>query len=314
MKNLFFLSIAFFLLSAQSFASEALEMTNCKWESYFKYPSNGKSFQKGDDVYVLVKPKYGNQDIVSMEMYLNGHYIRKESSYPYEWARSNSGGDHKLRNMQPGTYKLKCKIKTRCGYYKYIYCTFYVKGHPGGGNNNCHFQNPLHDLPWLKHIKNSHSDYKICQYKKNGKIYFKVTKCNSSYTKWYDCHGQTCHVSGAHFVKCWCNPCGGHTNTCKWNSWFEKCKPYFKNHGYDLYVKIGTQKYQDIAYMELYINGQYVRKETNSPYEWGRPYSGGDHKLRNLQVGKTYYVKCRIKDRCGKWHEIKKTVKYHHGS
>lgn len=323
MKKLIFLPILMMLLATiTSFAGES----NCKWDSYFKYPQNGATYQAGSDVYVRVNAKY-KQYISYMGLYLNGSYIRKESSSPYEWCKSGSSGDQKLRNMHPGTYKLKAKIKDKCGYQHYIYCTFYVKGN-GGHQNHCDFNNPLHDLNWLKKIHQKYSNYTICQYKKNGKVLFKIFKCGVSHYEeyWYDCEGHmickfmnghsNSKVSGAHFVKCWYKGCGGGNNGnnndhCEWKSWYkypQKNKTY--SQGSDVYVRVDTKKYQDIAYMELYVNGQYIRKESSYPYEWCKGNGNSDHKLRNMHKG-TYKCRVRIKDKCGKYHEEYTTFYVH---
>ena len=53
---------------------------------------------------------------------------------------------------------------------------------------------------------------------------------------------------------------------CTWKSWFK----YPANNGSyeagkDIYTKVDPQKYQDIAYMEMYINGKFIRKESQYP-------------------------------------------------
>ena len=158
-----------------------------------------------------------------MDLYLGNKFIRRESSYPYEWCRP-SGGDNYLRNLSPGTYKLKCKIYDKCGGCHTIYYDICVQG----GNNQ---------------------------------------------------------------------------NYCNWNSWFKYPQNnHYYNYGQDVYVRVDAQKYQDIEYMELYLNNQYIRKESQYPYEWCKQNSNGDYKLRNMKKG-CYHLKVRIKDKCGQYHE-----------
>lgn len=220
MKNIFILTVALVLTIAQNISAkvafEALDMTStyCNWNAHYEYPQK-HTFSPGEDVYVRVKAhKY--QDIAYMELYVNNTFIRKETSYPYEWCKGSSG-DNYLRNLNPGNYKIKCKIVDKCGGCHYIY-------------------------------------YDIC-----------VT---------------------------------GNNNYCNWNSWFKypQHNKHF-NQGCDVYVKIDCQKYQDIEYMELYVNNQFVRKESSYPYEWCKG-SNGDHKLRDLHKG-CYKLKVKIKDKCG---------------
>ena len=61
-------------------------------------------------------------------------------------------------------------------------------------------------------------------------------------------------------------------------------------------------QYQDIAEMQLYVNGKFVRKETQYPYEWCKGSGNSDGYLRNLKRG-TYNLKVRVKTKCGKWYE-----------
>ncbi len=311
MKKIIILPIIMFLIATvSSFAG------NCKWDSYFKYPKNGQTFQEGKDIYTLIYPKY-KEHISYMELYINGKYIRKESSYPFEWCKGSGNSDHYLRNMKPGTYKLKAKIKDKCGNVNYIYCTFYVKGGGGnGGGNYCKFNNPLYDLPWLKDIHKKFPNYTICMYKKNGKVLFKVYPCGQSHytVYWYDCEGHmickttngssSSSVHGAQLYKCYykgCNGGGGNTGggTCESKGWFK----YPKNngtyrYGSDVYVRFDVAKYQDVAYVELYVNGKFIRKETSYPYEWCKGTGNSDGYLRNLKRG-TYNLKARIKTKCG---------------
>jgi hypothetical protein len=320
MKNLFFIPISFFVLFATNiYGSETSKATNttfthCIWDAWFKYPTHNQSYPAGKDIYVKVNPKK-YQDIAYMELYINGQYIRKESHYPYEWAKPNSSGDQPLRNMNPGTYQLKVKIRDKCGQTNYKHLTFYIKG--GGGGNTCHFTNPLSELNWLKNFKSQYPNYVICEYKKNGKTYFKIFPCGQNHCTiyWYDCHGnkvcqvQSGHstpqiVQGAHKVKCWWTPCNTGNDNCEWQSWFKY--PY-KNATYpkgaDVYVRVDTKKFQDIAYIQLYINGKFVRKESYSPYEWAKGSGNSDHYLRNMHPG-NYKLVAKIKDKCGKYHEI----------
>lgn len=208
---------------------------HCEWDSYFKYPKSNGTYPKGKDVYVRVEPK-NYRDIAMMELYLNGKFIRKETSYPFEWARPNSNGDHYLRNLHPGTYKLKVRIKDKCGRWHEKYCIFYVKGHDNGhgnGHGNGHDNGHCDIAAWFKYPK----------------------------------HNQSFH------------------------------------YGQQVYIRVDPKKYQDIAHMELYVDGKFVRKESQYPYEWGKTSSGPDYKLKRLYPG-SHKIKVKIKDKCGHWKEI----------
>ena len=62
-----------------------------------------------------------------MQLYVNGKFVRKESSYPYEWAKGSGNTDNYLRNLKRGTYNLKARVKTKCGKWYEYYCKFYVR-------------------------------------------------------------------------------------------------------------------------------------------------------------------------------------------
>lgn len=319
-------------LSATNSASTTTEETTCVWDSWFKYPQNNGYYEAGKAVYVRVDPKMKHH-IAQMELFINGHFVRKESSYPFEWAKQGSSGDNVLRSLRPGSYKLKVRIKDKCGKYHEQYCTFHVKGHHNPNPGNCEweswFKYPQHngkypagkdvyvrvDPKQKQHIdymelylngklvrKESSYPFEWCRPNTSGDNYlrnlkpgtYKLTvKIKDKCGKYNEKHC-VIYVEGHNYP----NP--GH---CEWESWFK----YPKNNGNypagkDVYVRIDPKKYQDIEYMELYVNGNFVRKETSYPYEWAKGSGNTDGYLRNLKRG-TYKLKVRIKDKCGQYHE-----------
>ena len=336
MKNLIIALFSLLTLTLTTNLFAEGPAVSCNWDSWFESPYNGHKYDNGSDIYCKVKPrKY--QDITEMKLYINGQYIRKESNYPYEWCKSNSSSDHQLRNMKPGHYKLKVKIKDRCGIYHEKYCNFEIKGGYNGGGINpggCNWDS------WFEYPKSGH------KYDSGSDIYCKVKP-----NKYQDIEYMKLYVNG-HFIRKesnypyeWCKSnsssdqqlrnmqpghytvkvkikdrCGyehekqcsfeikGHNNgggngNCDWNSWFEYPSNGHKyNRGSNIYCKVKPNKYQDIEYMKLYINGHFVRKESHYPYEWCKSNSSGDNQLRNMQPGH-YTVKVKIKDKCGYEHE-----------
>ena len=336
MKNLALLFIVAFLafssnLSAETFTSNDKNCTtphaNCTWKSWFKYPKNNGSYEEGKAVYVRVDAqKY--HDIEFMELYVNGKFIRKESSYPYEWCKGSGSSDSYLRHLKKGTYKLKCRIKDKCGKYHEIYCTIYVKGKNGG--TNCQYK------AWFKYPQNgkyyptgsdvyvrldaqNYDKIKYTELYVNGKLVRKETSYPYEWAKGngssdgylrklkpgtyklkarvYDKCGKYKDFYCTFYVK------GNQGQECKYKSWYK----YPKNngtyrYGSDVYVRVDTEKYQDIAEMHLYVNGKFVRKESSYPYEWAKGSGNTDGYLRNLKRG-TYNLKCRVKTKCGKWYE-----------
>ena len=112
MKNLFYLLLFVFALpqnvsaNSNSLESPISEEVACNWNFTFNMNS-GKRYPYNSNVYVKANPSK-RQDIEWMELYMNGQYVRKESSYPYEWGKSG-GNDNYLKNMKAGTYTLKIR-------------------------------------------------------------------------------------------------------------------------------------------------------------------------------------------------------------
>ncbi len=328
MKNLAIILLAAFLTVSFNLSAETTTTTstNCTWKSWFKYPQNNKYYEAGKDIYVRVDAqKY--QDIAQMELYVNNKFIRKESQYPYEWCKGNGTSDGYLRNMKAGTYKLKCRIKDKCGKYHEIYCTFYVKGGNNGGHceykagfkypQNGKSYNAGSDV-YVRLDAQNYNKIKYCELYVNGKFVRKETNYPYEWAKGsgngdgylrnmkpgtyklkcrvYDDCGKYKDYYCEFMVKGGDN--GGH---CEYKAWFkypQNGKNY--NAGSDVYVKLDAQNYNKIKYCELYVNGKFVRKETNYPYEWAKGSGNGDGYLRNMKPG-TYKLKCRVYDDCGKY-------------
>lgn len=315
MKNLINLLILLVLI----FVGD-LRASDCNWKSTFKYPQHGKTYEAGADIHALIVPVQKNH-IASIDLYLNGKFIRKETSHPFEWCRGSGSTDKYLRNLKAGTYKLKAKIRDKCGGIHWVECTFYVREKfRSGREGRCSFNNPLKDLPWLKKLHQQYPDYIIALHNKKGRPLFRLYPCNKNRNYWYDCEGNRLsnHQSGARLVKYIykdCspkveepntneNPSGGKPQEpCETKGWFK----YPKNngtyrYGKDVYVRFDVAKYKDIEFVELYVNGKFVRKDTSFPFEWCKYPGKIDSLLRNLKRG-TFNLKARLKTKCGDWSE-----------
>lgn len=310
MKNLL-LSISFlFTLITMSMANSTT--TYCTWDAWMDNIRCGNKYDAKDYFYLRAEAKK-HHDLQYIELYINGYAVRKEYNAPYEWGK-NGGGDHYLRNLKPGHYKLKLKIKDKCGKINYKYCDFYIKDHYSPPTNGGHCD--YYSLNWIKDIKHKYPYHSICEYTYNHKTYYKVYKCGvSHYTEyWYNCsghlvckfqNGNPCHeVRYAKKVKCWYDGCKntrGHkppTVTCDYKAWFGYPNKQYYSKGSRVYVKVEAQNYHDIKYMKLYLNGKLIRQENNYPYEWGKN-GGSDHYLYNMHTGH-YKLMVEIKDKCGK--------------
>ncbi len=320
MKQAFALFTALLILSVSTFANENNNITlgDCEWGGYFAKPNCGNKYPKGTNMYVKWNAE-DHEDIDYVKLYLNGHEVRKESSAPYEWGKSGSSDDE-LKNMQPGNYKLKVKIKDECGDYHYKECHFEIEGHdecnwngyfdkpdcgkkyPKGTNMYVRWKADKHqDIEYVKLYLNGHEIRKESsapyEWGKSGssddelknmqpgnyKLKVKIKdKCG-------DYHYKECHfeIEG--------------DDDCNWNGYFDKpdCgKKYPK--GTNMYVRWKADKHQDIEYVKLYLNGHEIRKESSAPYEWGKSGSSDDE-LKNMQPG-NYKLKVKIKDKCGDYH------------
>ena len=339
MKNLTLGLITFLLIGMNYLSAETdciSDAVKCNWESWFKYPEKNKTYYEGEDIYVRLDcKKY--QDIEWVECYINGKLVRKESSWPYEWCKKGSSGDSYLRKMRKGTYKIECKIRDKCGEYHKVYHTITVKT-KGGGYNQCaydvKFKYPQKsnyyagDDVYVALTVDNYKHIKHCELYINDRLVRKESKYPYEWAKKgykgddylrkmspgnyklkckvYDNCGKYKEYYHNFTVKGGGHADNGHGN-CKYKSWFK----YPKNnssykYGKDVYVRVDTEKYQDIAEMHLYVNNKFVRKESQYPYEWCKGTGNNDRYLRKLNKG-TYKLKCRVKTKCGKWHEYYST-------
>jgi len=331
MKKVILMFLLFLPLIIKAERVESDANFSCNWDFNFNYTC-GTHYNAGHNLYVKANPnRY--QDIDWMELYVNNQFVRKESSYPYEWARPNTNGDSYLRNMQAGTYTIKIKVKDRCGQYHEKTCVVYIDGHNGGNNGghcnwqyNYNIQNGKHynaghnlylkgevqkyqDVDWIELYCNNQLIRKETNYpyewgkpNSNGDNYLKNMQPGTYNFKMKmkdrcgQYHEKLCivYIDPHH---------GGNTGGhCTWDFNYNfNCGTHY-NAGHNLYVKANPTKHQDIDWMELYLNNQLVRKETSYPYEWARPNSSGDNYLRNMQAG-TYTLKIKVKDKCGQYHE-----------
>ncbi len=316
MKKIIFLSTLFMALFSMSSFAVADADGHCKWECYFKYPTK-KNYNYGEKVKVRVEPKYGYGDITYCKLYVDGHFVRKESKYPYEWYN-----DHALKSLKPGKHRIECRIYTRCGFYKTIDRWIYVgEGHDGGGHEEtCHFNSPF-DLGWCGKYKQG---YKVCVYKDGHKKYIRVYHCHSRKIKWFDCYGNIiCYNDNHHIprkcfkVKCYdyCDYTGGgndDNHKCQYDGKIY-CKTQYKHHwGYYLYVEFKPYKKYDIKYVDLYLGNKKLKRESSYPFDWSP--SKGVYGLKGLKKGHKYQLKCRVYTKCGHSHWVTKWITIGHAS
>ncbi|NND34296.1 MAG: hypothetical protein HKN76_17055 [Saprospiraceae bacterium] len=192
--------------------------------------------------------------------------------------------------------------------------------------SNCKFTNPLRDLVWLSKLHQSQPSMSIHEYQKGGHVYFKIFNCTKSSNRayWYDCagtyKGRTSQndndlanyiARGAKFRKSWFTTCLKLTvpaPLCLTIAQFVapgQNQPFLK--GSNVQVGIDSRFPGNIKYIDLYINGQFVRREVHNPYRWGSQ-RHVDHVLKGMSRG-TYKLKAKIKDKCGGLKTITRTFR-----
>ena len=253
-----------------------------------------------------------------VEVYVNDGKVDATIYGENRFIREVNGSGSKLETYYEKNDLRSHERKIVIGLYGYYNSRVRVKiWKVKGQHNDCHYNDPTHDLGWLKDIKRRYPDRKICEYEIHGKKYFQVFKCGvSHYTEyWYDCYGEevckfengrTCSdVRDAKFIKCWYTPnhCNDNGGQCDYRFWYDDCQDRKEIYaGKDYYVKVNAEKHHNIKWMDLYIDGRKIRREESYPYEWGRPGTSGDHQLRNMRKG-TYKLKCVVYDKCGDYRE-----------
>ena len=67
----------------------------------------------------------------------------------------------------------------------------------------------------------------------------------------------------------------------------------------DVYVKVQPNSYKVIKFMDLFIDGKFVRRDNQTPFEWGKKYSYFDKALKGVSIGK-HKLTVKVVDNCGK--------------
>ncbi|MEL6924158.1 MAG: hypothetical protein AAFO94_08930, partial [Bacteroidota bacterium] len=148
--------------------------------------------------------------------------------------------------------------------------------------------------------------YEWCKKGRNDDVYLRKLKPGTYRIKVvvYDTCGKKSYKECVIYVD-------GHNNNpvyCKINAKFRYPvlqKKYYE--GQDCYVRLDIDRPDQVRHVELYVNGRFVKKEMNAPYEWARNNGNGDYQLRKLKRG-TYKILCKIYDKCGKVHKKECTI------
>ncbi len=171
-------------------------------------------FLSGSDVYVKIATSHPNT-VSFVDLYLNKEFIRRDQSYPFEWASPQNALDEELRNMPAGTYHLHAIVKDVCGKKKTISRKIMVTN-----ATKIYRYNPIYELSWLKKINKRYHNAKISEYRKGPRTFFKVQPClgKGQTNYWFDAQGRLVgkfssqklnqgKFSNARLIKCWADPC-----------------------------------------------------------------------------------------------------------
>ncbi|MEM9885872.1 MAG: Ig-like domain-containing protein [Bacteroidota bacterium] len=93
----------------------------------FVTPTDGQQFPAGSDVVVEVDATDPDGSIASVDLFLNGVFVRTEGIAPYEWGLPTQN-DPLLANMSPGTYTLEAIATDNNGNMTSETITFVVTG------------------------------------------------------------------------------------------------------------------------------------------------------------------------------------------
>lgn len=285
----------------------------------FSKPYNGQRFPAGTDLYVKVNASDHDDYVYDVKLYVNGHYVRRESSHPYEWGKPHSHNDHLLNNMQPGTYYLKAVAQDNYGKETTKTITIYVDqtnrapslafDHPRhnyyydeGFDANVRVTATDHDdyVDYVKlylndsyigrddHAPYQWSHYSALQNLSAGTYTLKAVA--------YDNYGKRTERKIVFHVK--------HNNQAPVVSFDKPYNGQKFTVGDDVFVRAVATDHDDyVDYVKLYINGNYVGRDSHAPYEWRNT-----DLLKNLSVG-TYTLKAVAYDNHGKSKE--RSIKIH---
>ena len=256
-----------------------------KW--YFKSCGNGYYFLKNkrSGKYLDVK----NNGTSAGSYCIQYHHDGTDSQ---KWKAVSCGnGYYYFKNKRSGLYLNIKQCSGNSG--QYVWTWHYTQQHCqkfkltpcGGGYNppsNCSWTNSCFELNWLKNKKDNDPYTKICEYRKNGKIYFKISKCNSNQYYWYDCNGNTVNnCYGGQFVKCWYEGCNTPpANNCHWTSSCFELNWLKNKKDNDPYTKICEYRKNGKVYFK-------ISKCNSSQYYW---YDCNGNTVNNCYGGQ--FVKC----------------------
>jgi len=270
----------------------------------FNTPTDGQSFEEGTDLMVNVNASDPDGDVTEVALYFDGQLVGNDSSAPYEWGNN----DPLLENLQIGAHTLRTVATDNDGLTAEETIIINVSS-----NSNMSpmvsFMSPTDGQSFEEgtdlyvKVEASDSDGSIA----SVDLYFDGNLVRTETTNPYEWgNGEFSDdalknlSAGTHTLRTVATDDEGATaeqtiqiqvttssgNALPVVTFIEPEDGDTFPEGTDLYVKVeATDPDGSIRNVRLYINGDYIRKESIAPYEWGEGTNNNDPELQNLSVG-----------------------------
>ncbi|MEM9884318.1 MAG: Ig-like domain-containing protein [Bacteroidota bacterium] len=263
----------------------------------FILPTNGQSYSSGADVTVEVDATDDGR-IRYIDLYLDGTFVRREGISPYQWGLSTQN-DALLANMSTGTYTLEAIATDDEGNTGSSSITFTVEG----GNNNLapslSFVNPTSGDNLMAggnlnvEVNATDSDGVVA----NVELFYDGVSQGDDNTTPYQWIIANLTV-GTHSLRAIATDDDGATTEQSISVRVSASQSGDPNvvfvmptdgqnyaAGSDVMVEVNaTDEDGSIRFVDLFLNGQFVRREGISPYEWGLS-TQSDALLANMSAG-----------------------------
>ncbi|MEM1326458.1 MAG: Ig-like domain-containing protein [Bacteroidota bacterium] len=263
----------------------------------FIMPMDGANFPVGSNVYVLVDAMDADGAINQVDLYLDDEFVRTEQMTPYEWGLE-SQDDLELESMQAGTYYLKAIAQDNVGASSETTIVFTV-GDQQNTPPSLQFDSPSSGARFEENeninvsVTANDTDGEVTEVRlyQNDQL---VSVDNSSPYQWT----LTNLPVGTTILRAVAVDDLGATNermrTIHIDPVAQNMTPRVSfitpqpntsiSQNTELAVQVSASDSDgSVTSVDLYIDGQFVRSDGQSPYTWSP--SEGDSQLDNLSIG-----------------------------
>ncbi|MEL6945038.1 MAG: Ig-like domain-containing protein, partial [Bacteroidota bacterium] len=270
----------------------------------FDTPKDGQSFEEGTDLTVTVSASDPDGDVTNVVLYFDGQLVGNDSSAPYEWGN----GDPLLENLQVGSHTLRTVATDNDNLTTEATITINVSSDSNMAPT-ISFMSPTDGQSFTEgtdlyvKVDANDSDGSIS----GVDLYFDGILVRTETTDPYEWGNNEFSDSelenlqpGTHTLRAVATDNEGATteqsiqievttaggNALPVITFLEPEDGDTFPEGTDLYVHVdATDPDGSIRNVRLYIDGDYIRKESFAPYEWGEGTGNNDPELQNLSVG-----------------------------